>query len=304
MPIIIFCEFANWGNPPRWCSGCWSTRWSRSTRWRMKSVPGFFSTQFIISAMAGWRRRKFLKGESSRQHYLVLANGRSWNQIFDRDGSLEKVPHWAGWRRVHVAILVFFGLITNFMLRVNIMYAIEYMYMWVIFLICLASSQNTNHGITRQIIIIIILITMTIITITILSTEGERRVKRLSSLLFSLAMSLCRFYMMPFMTSRRYKDGCRWWCLLLCYLCIIKPDDPRCLAVVLPRCLEQNEFLAFARKLILTFLQYLLKSDHWTFVCFVYLQLCNLAPVLGINLSFDHLELNVSFYICSVSFPK
>ena len=108
-------------------------------------------------------------------------------------------------------------------------------------------------------------------------------------------MSLCRFYMMPFMTSRRYKDGCRWWCLLLCYLCIIKPDDPRCLAVVLPRCLEQNEFLAFARKLILTFLQYLLKSDHWTCVCFVYLQ-------LGIYLSFDHLELNVSFYICSVFF--
>ena len=42
---------------------------------------------------------------------------------------MKKVPHWAGWRRVHVAILVFFGLITNFMLRVNIMYAIEYMYM-------------------------------------------------------------------------------------------------------------------------------------------------------------------------------
>ena len=92
----------------------------------MRSVPGFFSTQLIISAMAGWRRRRFSKGESSQQDYLVLASG---NQIFHRDGSLEKVPHWAGWRRVHVAILVFFGLITNFMLRVNIMYAIEYMYM-------------------------------------------------------------------------------------------------------------------------------------------------------------------------------
>lgn len=108
-------------------------------------------------------------------------------------------------------------------------------------------SQNIYSGITRQ-IIIIILITMTIITITISSTEGEQRVRRLSSLLFSLAMSLCRFYMMPFMTSRRYKDGCRWWCLFSCYLRIIKPDNPRCLVVVLPRCLEQNEFLAFARK--------------------------------------------------------
>ena len=109
-------------------------------------------------------------------------------------------------------------------------------------------SQNICSGITRQIIIIIILITVRIITITILSTEGGRRVKRLSSLLSSLAMSLCRFYMMPFMTSRIYKDGCLWWCLLSCYLGIIKPDDPRCLAVVLPKCLEQNEFLVFARK--------------------------------------------------------
>ena len=137
MPIIIFCEFASWGNSPRWCSGR-----SRSTRWRMRSVPSSFSTQFIISAMAGWRRRKFLKGESSRQDSLVLASGRSWNQIFHRDGSLEKVSHWSGWRRVHVAVLVFFGLITNFMLRVNIMYAIEYMYMWVIFRICLASFSK------------------------------------------------------------------------------------------------------------------------------------------------------------------
>jgi len=30
-------------------------------------------------------------------------------------------------RRVHVALLTFFGLVTNFMLRVNITYAIEYM---------------------------------------------------------------------------------------------------------------------------------------------------------------------------------
>merc|ERR1719193_2580208 len=55
-------------------------------------------------------------------------DGVAEEEIFKRDDSLKKVPHWAGWRRVHVAMLVFFGLITNFMLRVNIMYAIEYMY--------------------------------------------------------------------------------------------------------------------------------------------------------------------------------
>ena len=40
-----------------------------------------------------------------------------------------ETPHWTCLRRVHVAVLVFFGLVTNFLLRVNIMYAIEYMNM-------------------------------------------------------------------------------------------------------------------------------------------------------------------------------
>ena len=39
-------------------------------------MPGFFSTQLIIRAMAGWRRGRFSKGESSRQYYLVLASGK------------------------------------------------------------------------------------------------------------------------------------------------------------------------------------------------------------------------------------
>jgi len=78
----------------------------------------------MVNKVEDEERAGLLQHSAHHQRY----DGVAEEEIVKRDGSLEKVPHWAGWRRVHVAILVFFGLITNFMLRVNIMYAIEYMY--------------------------------------------------------------------------------------------------------------------------------------------------------------------------------
>ena len=48
------------------------------------------------------------------------------SHIFFRMSILERVG-WLGFRRVHVALLVHVGLVANFMLRVNINIAIEYM---------------------------------------------------------------------------------------------------------------------------------------------------------------------------------
>jgi len=62
---------------------------------------------------------------SSREH--VRYDGRPDEDLPKRKAIFGEAPHWSCLRRVHVALLVFFGLITNFMLRVNIMYAIEYM---------------------------------------------------------------------------------------------------------------------------------------------------------------------------------
>ena len=69
----------------------------------------------------------------------IFPKGESQCQQFTKEQKVEdnvcrkaifgEAPHWTCLRRVHVAVLVFFGLITNFMLRVNIMYAIEYMNM-------------------------------------------------------------------------------------------------------------------------------------------------------------------------------
>jgi len=58
----------------------------------------------------------------------VRYDGRPDEDLSKRSSIFGEAPHWTCLRRVHVAVLVFFGLITNFMLRVNIMYAIEYMY--------------------------------------------------------------------------------------------------------------------------------------------------------------------------------
>ena len=173
MPIILFCEFANWGNSPRWCSGWWSTRWG------MRSVPGFFSTHIIISTMAEWRRRRFSKGESSRQYYLVLASGKveikffletdhwrrcligqagdvfMWRSLFSLASSPTSCWGWTSCTPLSTCTCEWSSSFASLL------------------------SQNICSGITRQIIIIIILITVRIITITILSTEEEQRVKRL-----------------------------------------------------------------------------------------------------------------------------
>jgi len=57
----------------------------------------------------------------------VRYDGRPDEDLPKRRSVFGETPHWTCLRRVHVAVLVFFGLITNFLLRVNIMYAIEYM---------------------------------------------------------------------------------------------------------------------------------------------------------------------------------
>jgi len=57
----------------------------------------------------------------------VRYDGRPDEDLPKRRSVFGETPHWTCLRRVHVAVLVFFGLVTNFLLRVNIMYAIEYM---------------------------------------------------------------------------------------------------------------------------------------------------------------------------------
>jgi len=75
-------------------------------------------------------------GDGEEEHSRLLSpasdyaryDGGPDEDLPKRNPVFGEAPHWTRLRRVHVAMLVFFGLITNFMLRVNIMYAIEYMY--------------------------------------------------------------------------------------------------------------------------------------------------------------------------------